>query len=764
MLLFFAGFSTSVNAFGVNSPCWPEYPKTMNPGQTWIWMLGLQNIAGPPQDMVAHIAVWEGADVASIPQNEYSVCAGCMLDVPVTVTIPRNHTTGVQHIVSVFVTAAPSDCGGGICMGVGMNELCPINVEQAPDSDNDTVADWEDNCPLYNPDQSDSNGDGIADACDSDSDEIIYYEDNCPLVYNPDQADSNGDKTGDACDADGDGVPDDKDAFPGNSSEWADSDHDGIGDNGDNCPAIANPWQEDCNNNHAGDVCDALNPDATEVCDNMDNDCDGTIDEACSRHLVPFEWVPDSAAINGLSDRGRNSFIDVFELGENLYALSSNSGCRGLGEENQGYVRSPGQWIRYDSITNGIVQCEKTDSLRKFAEFHVNDSHRLIKAEGDHFYGYKWNGTVWDKDSGVISGITDTGRWPSPAVFEMNGTLYLIYITTYPYSKGIYGYRWSGDEWQPDSGILNGLEAMCSNANPHVFSDCSGYYLIAGCENSGEFNGFRWSENHGYWQKNNDVVKGLSLHPSYSKPSPFTFTADNEFYLASGSSGGVYFGFRQARINVTDSDNDGIKDSQDNCPDTSNTDQADSDSDGIGDACSISAARCDGWSCLDGLKTNFFTTGRYGDNNPHAGAWELAVWEKVNSSEYVRKQDNFGWKQWTQVNFSLAYEPADGNVTYNIGNRSLAWKYAGNRTFDYIVLMAKADANNNSAELTDIEVNGHPSGNLTAENSYKGLRIDISRTIQQTGFSVAGKVKFRWGSRPRNEIPGFHIYATTRSL
>jgi len=78
------------------------------------------------------------------------------------------------------------------------------------DTDGEGVCDAFDNCPdTANPSQADSDGDGDGDACDpcpsdplndSDGDGFCNSEDNCPWVSNTDQVDTDNDGFGDACD------------------------------------------------------------------------------------------------------------------------------------------------------------------------------------------------------------------------------------------------------------------------------------------------------------------------------------------------------------------------------------------------------------------------------------------------------------------------------------------------------------------------------------------------------------------------------------
>ncbi len=152
------------------------------------------------------------------------------------------------------------------------------------DLDGDGVLNGVDNCVnTPNPDQADTDGNGIGDACqDTDGDSILDIDDNCVEVINPDQEDTDGNGIGDACqDTDGDTIPDSE----------------------DNCVDTPNPDQEDLNGNGIGDVCDTSYEDpgnitlevVSESCEGQDN---GKISVSMNQTFVNYTATLIGVALN----------------------------------------------------------------------------------------------------------------------------------------------------------------------------------------------------------------------------------------------------------------------------------------------------------------------------------------------------------------------------------------------------------------------------------------------------------------------------------
>lgn len=107
-----------------------------------------------------------------------------------------------------------------------------VNTDPTGDTDGDGIADDVDNCPSNaNPDQADSDGDGIGNICDPDDDNdgVADEVDNCPVTANPSQGDADADGVGDACDPDddGDGIADEVDGCPVENATGLDADGNG---------------------------------------------------------------------------------------------------------------------------------------------------------------------------------------------------------------------------------------------------------------------------------------------------------------------------------------------------------------------------------------------------------------------------------------------------------------------------------------------------------------------------------------------------------
>ena len=114
---------------------------------------------------------------------------------------------------------------------------------------------------------------------DRDEDGLCEQEDNCPQIFNPEQLDIDADGLGDAC---------------------------------DNCPATVNAGNEDVDGDGIGDACDKLTctpaEDGLEVCNGRDDDCDGEVDEGVE---VPADegGAGCSTDLPGICAQGRRACV-----------------------------------------------------------------------------------------------------------------------------------------------------------------------------------------------------------------------------------------------------------------------------------------------------------------------------------------------------------------------------------------------------------------------------------------------------------------------
>ncbi len=220
-----------------------------------------------------------------------------------------NDCDGAIDIAPVFECGQLGVCAEGVttkcvdgkpaCDPGGVGNWCSYDLCDGLDNDCDgdtdeadfgicCDCDWDNGPPAWY-----TVCDAVAANPDDDGDGILDEMDNCPAVANPEQGDADADGYGDSCDVDddNDGYIDEKDCGPLDASI-----HDGAPEscNGvdDNCDGTVDEGFGEltcgtgqCANtvpaclDGAEQVCTPLDLASEEVCDLVDNDCDGAVDE-----------------------------------------------------------------------------------------------------------------------------------------------------------------------------------------------------------------------------------------------------------------------------------------------------------------------------------------------------------------------------------------------------------------------------------------------------------------------------------------------------
>ena len=230
---------------------------------------------------------------------------------------------GINHQAFEQCNGLDDDCDGEVDEGYADSDGDGQANCVDDDDDGDGVTDGADNCPLVaNPGQEDQDGDGVGDVCENDTDgdgdpDMTDCKPTDPLIHHGATEECNG--LDDNCNSLVDETFPDTDADGTADCMDDDDDGDGIPDGDDNCPLHYNPGQGDIDGDGLGDPCDgdqdgdgtpnaadcapvnpAIHPGAEEICNGVDDNCDGDVDEAdaigCANYWLDMDgdtWGKD---------------------------------------------------------------------------------------------------------------------------------------------------------------------------------------------------------------------------------------------------------------------------------------------------------------------------------------------------------------------------------------------------------------------------------------------------------------------------------------
>ncbi|MFH0869141.1 MAG: hypothetical protein V1839_02860 [archaeon] len=121
----------AAHAFGVSAPYWSNYPLNMYAGETKTINFNLQNTGADATDETVKVILIRGSEVATLDEDTYFVKAGTSDTMaPVTISVPEGGV-GTYKVALEFKTVS-SGAGGGVAMGVGMNEGFDVIATERP--------------------------------------------------------------------------------------------------------------------------------------------------------------------------------------------------------------------------------------------------------------------------------------------------------------------------------------------------------------------------------------------------------------------------------------------------------------------------------------------------------------------------------------------------------------------------------------------------------------------------------------------------------